>query len=94
MLKKSLEKAFPFRENYISICYVNLSLKRRQYFWWAVNVLKNSPEFCLSLGETFLNLTAFTVINKYRKSGVIQISALFDPIYYVACRRVLWNATF
>ena len=42
----------------------------------------------------FLNLIAFTVIKKYDKSGVIPISALFDPIYHVACRKVLWNATF
>ena len=53
MLKKSLEKAFPFRENYISICYVNLSLKRRQYFWWAVNVLKNSPEILPIIRRNF-----------------------------------------
>ena len=32
---------------------------------------------------------ALRVINKSGKSGVIQISALFDPIYYVASRSVL-----
>ena len=45
--------------------------------------------FCQSLRETFPILNAFTVITKYGKSGVIQILAMFDPIYHVACRRVL-----
>ena len=57
-------------------------------------MLKNSPEIFLSLRENFSNLIAFTVINKCGKSSVIQISALFDPIYHVAFRRVFWNATF
>ena len=37
---------------------------------------------------------ALTLINKYGESGVIQISALFDPIYHVAFRRVFRNGTF
>ena len=34
------------------------------------------------------------MISSYVKSSDIQISALFDPIYHVACQTVLWNATF
>ena len=33
-------------------------------------------------------------MNKYSKSGVIKTSAVFDPIYHVACRKVPWNVTF
>ena len=44
MPKKSWEKVFPFRDSYISIGYVKLSLLRKQYFWSAANVLKNIPE--------------------------------------------------
>ena len=85
--RKSWEKVFLLKDKCISIGNLKLSLLRREYFCSAVNVLKNNP-------ETFSNLIAFTVINKYRKSGVIQISALFDPIYHVDCRRVLWKTTF
>ena len=44
MPKKSLGKVFPFRDKYISIGYLKLSLLRRKYFWLAVNVLKNTTE--------------------------------------------------
>ena len=57
-------------------------------------MLKNSPKILSISKRNFSNLIVFTVINESGKSGAIQISALFDPIYYVACRRVLWNATF
>ena len=50
---------------------------------------KTVLRFCLSLRDTLPNLIALRVINKYVKSVAIQILALFDPIYDVACRRVL-----
>ena len=53
------------------------------------SVKKAVLRFSLSLKGTFSNLVAFAVINKYGKSGAIQISALFDPIYHVACGRFL-----
>ena len=37
---------------------------------------------------------AFIVIENYCKGAVIQISTVFQPIYYVTCRRVLLNRTF
>ena len=42
----------------------------------------------------FLHLIAFKVVNKYGNSGVIYISALFDPIYHYTCQRVSQKATF
>ena len=52
-------------------------------------VKKTVLRLCLSLTETFSNLIACTVINKHGKSGVIQISALFDPIYHFTCPKPL-----
>ena len=68
---------------------------------------KTVLRFILSLRETFSNLITFTVINEYGKSGVIQISALFDPIYILPVElsseerlfkrlsnNVFWNSQF
>ena len=92
--EKNPEKFFCFRDNCVWVCCIKLSLLRREYFWPAVNVLQNSPKILRITKREFSNLLAFKVINKYCKIGVIQISALFDLIYHVACQRVLWNTTF
>ena len=91
--EKNWENVFLIRDDSIWIRWVKLSLLRREYLWPVVNVLETVLRFCLSLRETFSSLVAFTVINKYGESGVIQISALFDPIYHVACRGILSNTT-
>ena len=77
--RKKLRNSFLFRDDCIWNGWVKLSLLTRQYLWHAVDVLKTVLRFCLSLRESFLNLMPFTVIYKYGKSGVIQISALFIP---------------
>ena len=59
-----------------------------------MNVLRNSPNIWISLRVTFSNLIAFTVINKYGKTAVVQIWTLFGRVYHVSCWRVLWNGTF
>ena len=92
--KKKLEKKFSLLEIIASQFAMSNCLLGRQYFWSAVNVLKKSPEILPTLRETFSNLIAFTMISKSGKSSVIQISALFDPIYHVTCWKVLSNATF
>ena len=38
--------------------------------------------FYMSLRETFFNSIAFTVINKFSKSGVTQVSTVFYPPYH------------
>ena len=50
--------------------------------------------FCILLKETFSNSIALTLINKYAKSAVVQISTVFGPGYHVALRGVLRNETF
>ena len=77
--EKNWEIVFLFRDDCMWNGWVKLSLLIRQYLWHAVDVLKTVLRFCLSLRESFLNLMPFTVIYKYGKSGVIQISALFIP---------------
>ena len=42
--EKSWQKVFPFRDNCIWNRCVKLPLLRREYWWPAVNVLKNSPK--------------------------------------------------
>ena len=59
MLKKSCKKILPFTENCISIGYLKLSLLRRQYFWSAVNVFKNSPEILPLTKRDFFELNSF-----------------------------------
>ena len=54
--KKGWENVFPFRDNYISISYVKLCLLRRQYFWSAVNLLKNSLEILPIIKRDFLEI--------------------------------------
>ena len=58
MRKKGLQKVFPFRENCISIGCVKLSLLRSQYFWSAVNVLKNSPEILPIIKRDFFDINS------------------------------------
>ena len=43
--------------------------------------------FSISIRETFSNSIAFTVINKYGKGAVVQISTVFRSVYRVACQR-------
>ena len=68
--------------------------------WLAVGLLKlNFLEICLiifyiSLSEDFSNSVFFTMINKYDKGVVVQISTVFGTIYHVAYRQVFLNETF
>ena len=50
--------------------------------------------FPVSLRGTLSNSLTFTMIIKYGKGAVIKIESVFGPVYHVACRGVLWNATF
>ena len=77
MQQKTEKKFFHVDISASDLAALNSQL-RRKYFWPAVNEVLR---FCLSLRETFSKLIVFTVINKYGKSGFIQISALFSIIY-------------
>ena len=50
------EKVFPFRDNCTSIGYFKLSLLRREYFWFTVNVFKKSPEILPIINRHFFEL--------------------------------------
>ena len=49
---------------------------------------------CFWLKPTFSDSITFTMIPKYCNGSVIQIATVFEPVYHVACQRVLWNGTF
>ena len=46
------------------------------------------------LRETFSISIALTLINKYAKGAVVQISTVFDIVYHAAFLRVFRNETF
>ena len=46
------------------------------------------------LKQTFSDSITFQMISKYGNSAVFQIATVFEPVYHVACQRVLWNRTF
>ena len=48
----------------------------------------------LSLREIFSNPIALRMINKYGRGAAIQNSTVFQRVYHVTFRRVLWNRTF
>ena len=59
MQKKCWEKDFPFRDKCISVGYLKLSLLLREYFWSAVNVLKNTMELLPIIKKDFFEPNCF-----------------------------------
>ena len=67
-----------------------MSLLRTEYLSSGSGcVNKQSIRFFISLRVTFSDSVAFTVLNKYDNRAVVEISAVFGPIYHVACPRLL-----
>ena len=87
--EKNSENVFCFSDNSIWIGCLELSLLRRKHLSSAVNVLTNSLMPLHITKKVFSNSLAFTVINKYGKGGVVDVSTVFGPNYHLACRRVL-----
>ena len=56
-------------------------------------VNKPSQDFACQQ-ETLSNLISLAVVNKNHKGAVVEISKVFDPAHYVACRWVHENGTF
>ena len=50
--------------------------------------------FCILLRETFFGSFTFTLIKKFTKDALAQISTVFGPVYYVAFEKVFRNGTF
>ena len=90
MRQKIGEMFFCFWDNYIWRCSNKLSLLRREDLSLAVNVLTNSAKILHLTKEDFFQ----TVVNKYGKGVLVQISTVFRPVYDVICRWVLQNLTF
>ena len=94
MQKKEPKKENFFLDKFIWRCWNKLPQLRTEYLLSAVNGLRISLMILHVTQRDFSTWTAFTGINKYRKSAVVQISTDFRPVYDVTCRRVLWNDTF
>ena len=75
------EKVICLWDNYISIGCVNLSQLRSEYSSSAVNASKTVLRLYISLRESFSNSISFTLINKYDKDAVAQISTVFGKVY-------------
>ena len=92
--KRNWEKVFRFLDNSIwKLCY-KLCVLRREYLSSAVNGIANSPKILNITQRDFSTWIAFTVINKYGKDTVVQISTVFLPGYHVTCGRVFLIWTF
>ena len=66
---------------------------------WEENTCHRQPicqrtvlRLCVSLTQTFSDWFVLTVINKYSKGDVLELSTVFWPVY--PYRSVLWNGTF
>ena len=96
--KKNWDNIFRFWDNCVWKCCYKLSLLRTEYLLSGVNRLTNSPMILHITKRDFFNLSClwfvFTGINKYGKGGVVQLRTLFQLVYHVTCRKVLWNVTF
>ena len=92
--RKNSEKAFCFWDNSVRIGCVKLSLLRREYWSSAVNVLTNTYKAWHLIKTDFFDTITFKMITKYGNGAVIKIATVFEPVYHVACQRVLWNGTF
>ena len=80
-MQKQIRKMLSFWDNCIWIGCLKLCLLKRKYLPSAVSVLRNIVNTRVSLREIFSNFTTFTLINKYSRGGVVQISTLFGRIY-------------
>ena len=67
---------------------------RREYFSSAVKLVISSLKMLPITKENFSDTILFTVINKYDKGTVVQISALLGLLYPIVSPRVLGNRTF
>ena len=92
--EKNSEKMICFRDNYIWIVFIHLSLLVSERLSTSVNVLrKGVKNFHVSKSD-FCNSSTFTVITQDDKGAVIKIESVFRPVYHVTCREVLSNGSF
>ena len=71
-----------------------MSRLRREYLSSTVNVLTNHLKILNKTKRDFFRLKSLQVINKDGKAAIVEISTVFQPVYHVACQRVLQNRTF
>ena len=85
---------FCFWEKCIWIVCIPLCLLLREYLSLAVNVWRKGLENFHVSKSDFCNSITFKVITQDDKVALINIESVFRPVYHVACRDVLSNASF
>ena len=88
------ENVFCFWDYCIWTGGVELSLLRREYLSSTGNILTNILKTLHITREIFSNWINLTVINKYGKGRVVQISTVFRPPYMLRLFRDLMNNVF
>ena len=85
---------FCFRDKWIEIVCIHLSVLIREYLSSAGTVLrKGVKNFHVSKSD-FCDSITFTVISQDDKGALIKTESVFRPVYHVACREVLSNGSF
>ena len=92
--EKNSEKRFCFWEKSIWIVFIHLSLLLREYLSLAVNVLRKGLKNFHVSKSNFCDSITFTVITQDNKGALMKIESVFLPVYHVAFREVLLNASF
>ena len=72
-IKKKWEKIVGFKDNYISIGEKKFTQSRTGYLSLAVNVLRNTLRFHISLREIFSKSRSPRVMKKYDESALMKI---------------------
>ena len=94
MLKKNMRNLFSFLDINIWICCIKLSLLRREYMSWVVNVPTNNPKILYITKRDISKVKLPTVINKDDKGFVMETSTVFRTVSNVTCWKVLGNGHF
>ena len=74
--------------------FILRSFHLKMLLWIISSKTRLLLRFWISARETFSAWIAFPGVNKFGKGVVLHLWNVFQPVYHVTCRRVLWNETF
>ena len=83
-----MRNLFSFLDINIWICCIKLSLLRREYMSWVVNVPTNNPKILYITKRDISKVKLPTVINKDDKGFVMETSTVFRTVSNVTCWKV------
>ena len=85
---------FCFRDKWIRIVCIHLSVLIREYLSSAGTVLRTGVKNFHVSKSYFCDSITFTVISQDDKGALIKTESVFRPVYHVACGEVLSNESF